>query len=366
MEFTCLKEQLQKSLQLAERHIDRASTIPILQGILLKTDKNTLIIRSTDLNTGFETYISAQIKKEGTMVIPARPSISLISSITGEKIRILSLNDNMNLITKNTTTVIKGYPHEEFPKLPEIKNGEKIVFSIQDLVKQLKSVFFAASQSDIKPEISSILFKGDSNQLIKIAATDSFRLAEKSFKAHYNKPFSFLFPARRASEFIKILESFNGEVEFIFDQQQLCAFHPSFSYFTRLTEGRFPDYEQIIPTTFSTEGIMNRRELIENLKLAGIFSGRMKETHLRIYPNDNLLEISTHDSELGEHASHLSIQVTGENTDMSFNQRYILDGLEPIESEQVILRFSGAGHPLTIQNPQDLSYTYLVMPMKNP
>ena len=108
-----------------------------------------------------------------------------------------------------------------------------------------------------------------------------------------------------------------------------------------------------------------QKELVENLKLAGVFSGRLKETKLKAYAGDNILEIITTDSELGEHNSQLTAQITGENLEISFNQKYLLEGLEPIASDSVILRFSGASRPLLIQNPRDVSYTYLVMPMKN-
>lgn len=365
MEFTCLKSQLQKSFQLAEKYTSKNASLSTLSGVLVQAGKNKLTIRSTDLNTCFETSISAQVKKEGSIVIPPRPSISLLSSVGEEKVKGEVKDNNLYFITSKTITALKTYPADDFPKLPKIKGGQKFVLKSDELLSNLKSVSFAAAFSEIKPEIASIFLKNDSGKILKVVATDSFRLAEKSFKEEIEKPFSFLFPAQAAAEFIKLIENFEGEIAFSLEENQLFAAHPLFSFFTRLTEGKFPDYEQIIPSAFSTEVAVNRRELVENLKLSGIFAGRLREARIHIYPGDNLLEILTSDSELGEHTSRLSAQVTGENLQISFNQRYLLEGLEPISSESVILRFSGQSRPLVIQSPQDASYIYLVMPMKN-
>ena len=365
MELTCLKNHFQKSVQLADRHTNHQNTNPVLTGVFLEAEKNHLLIRSTDLYSGFETKIPAQVKKEGKIIIPAKPLISLLSSLSDEKINIESKDNNIYITTKNTSTTLKSYSQEDFPKLPKVKNNQKIIFNTDKLFSNLKSVFFAASDSDIKPEITSIFFRSASDKTLKIAATDSFRLAEKSFEGDFKKTDSFLFPRKSASDFMKIIENFEGEVELSFDEHHLFASHPSFSYFTRIVEGNFPDYDQIMPSAFSTEVTLNKKELVENLKLAGVFSGRLKETKLKAYAGDNILEIITTDSELGEHNSQLTAQITGENLEISFNQKYLLEGLEPINSDSVILRFSGASRPLLIQNPRDVSYTYLVMPMKN-
>lgn len=365
MELICLKDQLQKSIQLAERHTNHQNANPVLNGVFLESQKNHLLVRSTDLYSGFETKIPAQVKKEGSVVVPARPLISLLSSLNDEKINMESKENNVYLTTKNTATTLKSYSQEDFPKLPKIKNNQKISFKTDKLFLNLKNVFFASADSDIKPEITSVFFRGFADKTIKFVATDSFRLAEKSFEGDFKKTDSFLFPRKSVSDFMKIIESFDGDVELSFDQHHLFASHPSFSYFTRLIEGNFPDYDQIIPSAFSTEVTLNKKEFTENLKLAGVFSGRLKETKLRAYVGDNILEVITSDSELGEHNSQISAQVTGENLEISFNQRYLLEGLDPVSSDSVILRFSGPNRPLLIQNPRDVSYTYLVMPMKN-
>ncbi|MBI2038802.1 MAG: DNA polymerase III subunit beta [Candidatus Niyogibacteria bacterium] len=366
MDFICSRIEFAKGLKLAEHLADRVSTIPALQGILLETNKNTVIIRSTDLNTGFQMTVPVrEMRREGSAVIPVRPTIQLVSSAGGDTVHVEAEDSIVHFATHTTTSTLKGYPKDDFPTMPKIKNGEHISVPIESFLKAAHSVLFAAARSDIRPEIASVLIRGFSDGLIKIAATDSFRLAERAFTNKTAKQFSFLFPWRRLGEFIRILENFSGSLDCVFDSQQFFVDHQNFSYFTRLTEGKFPDYEQVIPRSFTTEVTANRTEFLEHAKLAGIFSGQMKEMRFKVYPADGLLEIRTTDSEIGEHSSRMKADITGSGLEMSFNQRYVVEGLDPLLSETVLLRFSGSGRPLVIQNPQDVSYIYLVMPMKS-
>lgn len=365
MYIVCLRDQLQKSITLAEKYISKTSSIPALQGILLDADKNILTIRSTDLDTGFETTISAQVKKPGSVVIPGKTASALVSSLKGEKVNIETKGNMITVTTKNTATTVKGYRQDEFPKLPKIKNGQKITVDAGVLLKNIKNVYYAASQSNIKPEIESVYFNAGDGDVVKMVATDSFRLAEKTSGFESKKQLSLIFPLRNIVDFTKVLENFSGKVELLFDNQQLFVSHPSFSYFTRLIDGTFPDYRQIIPASFTTEVVVNKEEFGETLKLANIFSGRLNEVKFRVYPQDNVFEVTTSDSEVGEHVSHISAKVTGEPLEVSFNQRYVSDGLQPIGSDSVILRFGGETNPLLMQDLKDPSFLYLVMPMKN-
>lgn len=366
MDFICSRTEFSKGLRLAEYLTNRVSAIPALQGILLETYKNTVVIRSTDLNTGFEMTIPVrEMRREGSAVIPVRPSIQLVASASGDTIRVEAEDSGIHFTTPTTTSTLKGYSKEDFPMMPKMKDGDRVTLPIHDFLKTIHSVLFAAAKSDIRPEISSVFIRGFADGVVKIAATDSFRLAERSFKTDITKPFSFLFPARRLGEFARILEGFSGSVDCLFDGQQFFAHHDEFSYFTRLTDGKFPDYEQVIPRSFTTEVTLRSTDFLDHVKLAGIFSGSLREIRFKAYPSDGLLEIRTTDSEVGEHSSRLKAQITGEGIEMSFNQRYVVEGLDPLASETVLLRFSGASRPLVIQNPQDVSYIYLVMPMKS-
>src|SRR3989344_2641207 len=150
MDFICSRSEFANGLHLAEYLTNRGSAIPALQGILLETKKDMVMIRSTDLNTGFEMTIRArEVHEEGSTVIPVRPSIQLVSTAGDDTIRVKAVDSAIHFTTSATTSTLKGYPKEDFPTLPTIKEGEHITFSIQDFLKAARAVFFSAGKNEI-------------------------------------------------------------------------------------------------------------------------------------------------------------------------------------------------------------------------
>ena len=364
MNVTCLKDQFYKIITLAERHTSKEAHLPFLQGLLIHTKKNTIHVSSTNLDTGFEAWMPASVKEEGSVVLPAKSCVSLISTLTGEKIKIESKNNDVFFTTQNTSTNLKSYPVEEFPSFPKIKKIRSVEIPCENLSKSIASVVMAASSSEIKPEISSVFFNVLKNK-IKMAATDSFRLAEKTIPFKGEEGFNILFPFKHVLEIGKILEHFNDPIVLSIGENQAVFSSKNYSLVTRIREEKFPNYEQIIPTTFSTEVKVKKSDFINGVRLASIFSGRLREIKFNIYPEDNLFEIFSKNSDIGEHVSQIPSNVTGERLNVTFNYSYIMDGISMISSSDVLLRFNGDSKPVLIQDPYDASYVYLAMPMKN-
>ena len=228
----------------------------------------------------------------------------------------------------------------------------------------MSCVVIAASVSEVRPEISSILFNIQKNN-IKFTATDSFRLAEKTVPFKHSSYIPLLFPYRHIIELMKILDVYKDSVTLYFDSTQALFEGKNFSYIARLRDAQFPNYEQIIPTSFSTEVVLKKFDLLQSIKRASIFSGRLREVVFTVYPEDNLFEVATKNSDVGEHVSQIRSKITGDRLTIHFNYNYIMDGILQIPSEEIILRFNGESKPVLIQNPFDASYVYLTMPMKN-
>lgn len=364
MNLVCLKEQLYKAVLLAEKHTAKTNQTPILQGVALMAKNDSLILRATNLDTGLEVWIPAKIKTEGSIVIPAKTLLMFLSALNEEKIKLESKKSNLFITTNHTSTTLKGYPSEDFPLLPTIKSANKISFSSQALLAALKSVSFAASLSEVKPEIASIYFNFKSKKEPKLVATDSFRLAERKVDASLSDTLSFLIPQRHIFELIKTLENFNDEIDVVFNNSQIAFLHPSFRYIARLTEGVFPSYEQIIPTSFTTDVSLEKKLLINALRTGGALSDRLNEVKLNVYPEDNIFEVLTRNADVGENSVQIPATITGEKVEISFNYRYLLDGLEHLPSSKILLRFNGESKPVLVQSHNDTSYIYIVMPMK--
>lgn len=364
MKLNCLNLHLKEALGLSEKIAGRNINLPILEAVLITAKNDKMVVSATNLEHAIEIQVPAKVKKEGKKAVPARILSSLLSGLIEENIELESQGDNLAVAAKNISSVIKGYPTDDFPIFPAVQ--KKYIFSLPsfDLIEGLKSVLHAVSLSDIKPEISSVFVSSEKNQPLIFAATDSFRLAEKSFPQKDSVIPRLLIPQRGAAEIIRIFEGRDSNIDFFADKNQLLLTCGNIRFFSRLTEGSFPNYEQVVPSEFSTEVLVDRDVFRNALRTAGVFSSRLNEIKLRAYPDDKLLEIETSSPELGEHSNHLTAEIKGENIENVFNHRYLLDGLQFIDSKKVALKFSGPEKPLLVKGEKG-GYYYLVMPMKN-
>ncbi|MEK7596032.1 MAG: DNA polymerase III subunit beta [Patescibacteria group bacterium] len=365
MKTVCFKNDLKERLFFAEKNAAKNFNMPVLSGVYLETNKNSLKIISTNLETGFEAAIPAKIYKEGRAVVPVRIMAQLIGALFDEKVTLESVGQNLNISTEKISSLIKGYPAEDFPKLPKIKNPRVFSVSSEKISQGLKWVYNAASNSDLKPEIASVFFYVQNKTPLKLVATDSFRLAEKTLDHTVKNAESFILPIKSAAEIIRLLENKEEDIQISFNDNQINFSGKDFNFISRLIEGVFPSYESIIPKKFSADALIKKDQLIDALRSASIFSGHLNEITINIVPEDGLMEIKTRSGEVGEHASRLDAKITGEKVSLNFNYRYLLDGLQNINHSEALLRFSGENRPLLIQHPGDSSSFYLVMPMKN-
>jgi DNA polymerase-3 subunit beta len=365
MRVTCTKNQLKEILFFAERNAGKSLNMPVLQGVHIKTENNKLIITSTNLETGFEGEIAARVDQGGEIVVPVRILSQLVSGMWGERIELESVGANLNVSSERTASLVKGYPVEDFPRIPKFKPVHTFTISKTELLIGLKAVLGSASTSNMKPEIASVFFYIQNRAPLKLVATDSFRLAEATTNSQIKDTESFLLPAKSAAELLRILESVENEIGVAFDKNQVCFSTKSLNFISRLTEGTFPGYESIIPKKFNTDVLVDKGDMVDALRAASIFSGNLREVSFNVLPEENLMEIRTAYSEVGEHTSQLAARVTGEKINMNFNYNYLLDGLLNATSDKVLLRFAENNRPLLIQNPDSSAYIYLVMPMKS-
>lgn len=368
MSFICLKQDLENSLNLAVRHIGRNLNIPTLQGGFLEISKNKLTIQTTNLETGFKIWIPIKTEKEDKIVIPIKTLYDYISTINTEKINIEIKNNHFYILNQNSKTILKNYPLNEFPLFPKVE--KKIEFSIpkEKLINSLKVVANSASKTEIRPELSSVYFFKKNNNF-KITTTDSFRLGEKTIQSQDLPEFSFLLPYKYALELIKILENThlnsNNHLKVFLDDAQILFEGENFQYISILSKAAFPDYEKNIPNSFINETRVNLKELLQILSSASVLSSRLNEVFMYLDPKNQTLEIKTTNNDLGEYSALLPAKIKGEPLSLTFNHQYLLDGINNIKSGEALFRFTGDLKPLLITSPDDPSYFYLLMPMKN-
>jgi len=369
MNIICLKENLKKALNIVEKIIGRNLTLPILNNILLITENNKLKISATNLEIGINCWISGKIKEKGSITIPAKLINDFVNNLPNEKIELKVKNKQLELKCNKFKSTLKGLSADDFPIIPEIKSQPILIIKNNLLKNSFSQVVNMASISESRPEISGI-YMNFFKKTIKLAATDSFRLAEKNIDINSKelKEESIIIPHRTVLEVIRILnekEDQEEDVKISLSDNQILFDLNDTQIISRLIDGQYPDYQQIIPANSETEVIINRSELINNIKVASLFTGKVDDIKMFINPKKSLVEILSKDADIGENRSKIEAEIKGKEVEVIFNYRYILDGLNNIYSDKVIIGLNDNIKPVLIRPVGDLSYSYIVMPIKN-
>src|SRR3989344_1119086 len=260
MKIEILRDNFNNGLSVAQRVVGRNLSLPILDNVLIDANDGFLNITSTNLETTIKIWILSKIIKTGKALVPAKVLLSYISFLPNEKISIEAKDNNLFIDSQNSKTQIQGFNIDDYPIIPDFKQENCLKINNEKFISGLLQVVDIASLSQSRPEISGVYFIFSQNNL-KIVATDSFRLAEKSITlpVAVKKDFSFIMPQKPAKEIIGILEAKEGDLQICFsDNQVLLDFpmkevsHSQVQIISRLIEGEYPNYQDIIPTKFKT------------------------------------------------------------------------------------------------------------------
>ncbi|PJA02193.1 DNA polymerase III subunit beta [bacterium (Candidatus Gribaldobacteria) CG_4_10_14_0_2_um_filter_36_18] len=372
MKIEILKDNLKRGLEIVEKIAKKNLTLPVLSNVLLSCEGNFLRLDTTNLETSISWWVLAKIEEGGKIAIPAAFFSSLINLLKEERIYLRSQGKNLILETKNQTTQIQGIDPEEFPIIPKIEKEEIVRISNQKLLEALGQIIEIPSISQIRPEISGIYFSFKKD-LLKIVGTDSFRLAEKTIglKGKIKKEVSFILPQDAVRELINILSREEGYVVIYFSPNQILfenikeeTSHTQVQILSRLIEGEYPKYQEIIPKKYKTQIISKKDDLQNQLKQAGLFSGKISEVKLAVQPEDNRLKIYSESPEIGKNEAYLPVKIKGEAIEISFNYKFLILGLQNIRSSEVIFELNGEEGPGVLKPVGDESYIYISMPIK--
>lgn len=374
MKISALKENLKQALFVVEKATAKTPTLPMLGAISIVAEKNTLEVASTNLEIGIRYKLLAKIEKEGGITVPSRLFSQLIGVLPEQEISLSLDSGELKVESKEHQTNIKTLPLEEFPIIPSLQGGEQAIeIETKAFCNGLAQVVGMSGQNQTKPEISGV-FLEIKKESIKLVATDSFRLAEKSLTL--SKPqeieASLILPQKTAKEIISILGELPGKTKLylsatqaLFDYSEKdVAEQPSLQIVSRLIEGEYPQYQDVIPRDFGTKATVARQELILRLKAASVFSGKMQDTKVVVDPKKKGLEISSRSADIGSHSSFLLGEVTGERLEIAFNWRFLLEGLLNMKGEEVEIGFGGEDAPAVIRPLDKDQYLYVVMPVK--
>ena len=341
------------------------STIPTLEGILLKAENNKLYLYGYDLELGITTNIDAEIIKEGKIVLNAKLFSDIIKKLPNDTITLTSSQDlTVNINCQNSNFSIIGLDGNDYPDLPSIENEFNMTIQSTILKSMIRQTIFAVSTDNIKPIYTGTLFEINNDE-IKLVSIDGCRLAVRSefINNHVDKKYSFVVPSKALSEVLKLLTDDDSEVNLSLDEKYVIFKINNYTFISRLLQGNFLDYESSIPTTFSTELLISSKKLIESIERVSLIITEKLKTPVRCIFNKTSIKLSCFTS-IGRATDELEAIIEGEPVETGFNDKYFLEALKNAESDEVKIQLNGALSPIKIAPKEGNSFLFLVLPVK--
>lgn len=374
MKLSTLQENLKSGLSLVGHIAGKNINLPILNNVLIEVAGGNIKLVTTDLEIGITTYVRGKIEKEGAFTVESKIISDYIGLLPNKKVDIEKKENKLIIKCENYKTVVKGMSSEEFPLIPKVDKKIYFKVKIDEFKKALSQVIFSVATSETRIELSGVLFNFNKESLV-LAATDSYRLAEKEIKIITNteEERKIIIPAKTLQEIIRILSGVKGEeinegsdeIQFYLSDNQILFTVGNTEVVSRIIEGQYPDYKQIIPNKNQTTAMVNRVELIRAVKAASIFSkSGINDINLDFPQGKNKIIISSASSQTGENITELDAPVNGSDNGIVINYRYFLDGLNNIDSENVKLEITNGSTPCVLKPEEEKNYLYIIMPIK--
>lgn len=367
MRLICSQKDLAFALSITNKAVSPNNTLPVLNNVLLKAEGKKLYFTATNLEIAISHHIECIIKNEGAITIPSRLFTSYINYLKDEKVD-LSIEEGNVVLIKNSdsTTRIKGIPASEFPPIPDLEKSASTTLDASALKKAIKQVVFSSSLNTTRPLLAGVyVYTNPKGQLVFVA-TDSYRLAEKTITPEKtNDPFHCVVPARTFIEVGSILEGPTKvkQVELVVSKNQILFTIGEIRVISRLIEGQFPNYQQIIPKQTKTKVLFQRSELDSALKRINIFARENNNKVIFQIKNDGVI-LTTDSTQYGEGEIHLSVKPEGAATAIALNSQYILDVLNNVEGQEFAFEFGEKTSPVLLKSVSSPDTIHIIMPLK--
>ena len=370
MKFSCNQDTFSKYLNIVSRIVTTKPGLPILSNVLFESDKGKLTMKTTDLELSISTWIGADIQDDGKITAPAKQLSEFVNSIPEEKVDIDIVKQNFNISTSNNTASFNTMPSDDFPNIPTVEK-EKFDFRVKkvDIVQAVNRVAFAAASDDIKPVLTGVKVEVE-DDTVSFVATDGLRLSKQSVKIEKGSgKKNFLVPVRAFSELTYIISELDTDEEcvniYILEDRNQVLFRLSdVDLVSRLIDGEFPEYKQIIPTGFETKCLIKRDDFLNSLKVVNIIARSVLGNKMVLDINkEGKLSLSAIQSDLGKNQSVFEGKVEGSDIKIAFSARLLADILNHIDSEDIVFECTDPVKPGVFKIEGDTEFVHLVMPM---
>lgn len=366
MELTVTQENLTKALGAVSRVASTKTQLPILNNILLRTDGSRLLIAATNLEIASTQYIGAKIVSHGSITIPARLVSEFVASLPKGSVDLKVTNDKLSITSGRYNSVVNGVVADEFPELPTIDESSSIQYSItaEDFKQAVSQTIITTSNDTTRPVLTGVYWHSFEGSLY-LAATDGYRLSERRL-VETGSEVSAIIPTQTLQEALRLIVDGVEEVEVLFDETQVRFRLNESEIVSRLIDGNFPDYRQLIPKAMTTSGVIARDDFVRITKIAGLFARDSGGSiTLTLDAAGNSISIHSIASELGENTSEATAEVTADGV-ITLNSRYVSDALSVIDGDKIEFSFNGKMSPSVLKSVnKDVNYYHVIMPLKS-
>lgn len=379
MKFTVTQENFSHGLFMVSHVAAKSANLPVLQNVLIEANESGIKLTATNLEIGMSCLVRGKIDHTGAFTVQSKLLADFVGLLPKTNLEVASVSDAqgnsaLTVTSGESETKLKGIPAADFPLIPAVERQGGATCAADDLRAAIAQVVFAVSQSETRPEINGVLLQFAGHELT-LTATDSYRLAER--KVHLltplREPQHVIVPARALQELLRALSGFKDpaalapveNVELFVAENQILGVAGGVEIVSRLVEGQYPDYRQIIPQQSSTTGKIATAELAKAAKTASLFSrGGIYDVALAFEPERRQVVLSAANAQLGENITRVGANITGVPNRTVLNSRYLLDGLQNMEAEEVEFHLIDTASPCVIKPRGKANYLYLVMPIK--
>ncbi len=366
MKFTCTQENLAHGLSVVARIASKSTNLPILNNILVKAEQGGIELMATNLEIGVTTRIRGKVEEEGRCTIPARVFTEYIALLGKESVTVAQEGTTMIIQSGNAETKLRGLPAEDFPLIPSIEKQTHHSVEGTALRQAISQVIFAAASDDTRPEISGVYVRFVEKEVC-LAATDSYRLTERrlALQEPAAAEVAFIMPVRALQELLRVIDAEGAPVSFYVTPNQVLCTYGDTELVSRLIDGQYPDYRQIIPQRHDTHARTATAELLQALRATSLFSRPgINDVALTLEREEQRIVLKAANTQVGENWRAVPAAVEGIDNTIVFNSRYVLDGLTSMESDEVTFSMTNSASPGVLQPVGNEQHLYIIMPIK--
>lgn len=364
MKIICKQQDLSKALNTVQKAVTNRTTLPILKGILLEAvDENILKLSASDLDLSIEKKINVKVESEGAIVVSAKLFTEIIRKLPDDEIEIALIDNKVVIKSINSEFNIIGQSPDDFPKIESSSSNNKIMINKEIFKNMIKQTSFSASIDESRGIIVGVLIKFEKDH-INMVALDGFRMAIRKQKLKTNLEKSIIIPSRNLNEIYKILTDQEEEDIYLsLNEKNILINVDNTIIVSRLLEGEYINYNEIIPQNYNCRAKVNREELYDSIERASLLAREGKNNLIKVKVEDQKL-IITSKSEEGNVYEEVFINKEGESLEIGFNSKYVLDILRNIDDEEIYFEFISNVSPCLVKPLDGLEYKYLVLPVR--